>query len=152
MILESSWQHKGNNFSASSPDVKLLQPPEHLSAMVPQASLPQQLAEKTPTHTWKKEGSRHWKRWLRKSSTRSNFHILCSNLHGCGTVGQELSPGGAHGEPVEIRLSAPSQSIACTWGLSHVKGFKPVQYFELEAFSISDRMQMRCKTLCHLEG
>lgn len=36
-LIESSWQHEGNNFPASSSDVKLLQPPEHPSATVAQA-------------------------------------------------------------------------------------------------------------------
>lgn len=88
--------------------------------------------------------------WLKKSSTRPNFHIICSKLHGCGTVGQELSPGGAHRDSVETSLSVPSQSTAFMWGISHIKDFKPVQYSEFEAFSISARMQTGVQNLMPL--
>lgn len=153
---ESDWQHKRNNFPAAlmwscCSLLNTYQSRWHH----PHPSL---LREPTPwwktptTHTWKKEGSRSWKRWSKEFSTRPNFHIICSNLHGCGTEGQELSPGGAHGKPVEGSLSPPSQSTAYIWGMSHVKAFKPVQYSELEAFSISTRMQIEVQKLMALQG
>lgn len=53
---------------------------------------------------------------------------------------------------MEGSLSAPSQSTAYIWGISHVKGFKLVQYSELEAFSISTRMQIEVQKLMALQG
>lgn len=87
-----------------------------------QFSAPQLTARPEPSkHSWRKEGSSSWKRWTQKFSTRSNFHIIRSNLHGGGTEGQELSPGRAHGEHLEARLSTLGQSAACTCGVSHVE-------------------------------
>lgn len=70
-------------------------------------SLPQQLTDrkKAAKYRWKKEGSRNRKKRQQKFSTRPNFRIICSNQHGGGTEGWELSPGGAHEE---------HQSV-CTW-------------------------------------
>lgn len=84
---------------------------------------------------------------IKQFSTGPNFHIICINGNGCVTEGQELPPGGAHGKPVEAIRSALSQSTACLWGISHLKGCKPVQYSELEAFSISARMQIDVQNL-----
>jgi len=77
---------------------------------------------------------------------------MCSNLHGGGTDGQELSRGGALREPLEASLAAPGQSIARTCGISHVRHFKPVQCSELGASFFSASMQNGVQHFISLEG
>lgn len=140
--------------------MRLLQPPEHPSAAVAHYrgrshhSLPQQLTDqkKAAKYRGKKEGSRNWKKRQQKFSTRPNFRMFCINHHVGGTEGWKLSPGGAHGEHLEASLPAPGQSAACTRGVSHGKGFKPLQYSELETFSFSARIQNEVQQFVSLKG
>ena len=153
---ESSWQQKGSKFTTSSSDMKLLQP--HTSAAMahdigrPHHCLPQQLGKKTTNHSWKKEVSRSWKRWPEKFSTRPNFHIICSDLHGGRTEGWELSPGGAHGEHLETSLSAPARTLPAPVAPEKQRVSSLRNILSLEHSPSQPECKMRCNSLFHLKG